>query len=235
MTFALKEIYIANEKNRDANVKFVSLIKEADPLYKFKNKPVKSRKILINSNETSDESLKNKYKDKIADKILKEDIDVDIEYAGKFIGDLDRIFLNAKSEILYSPPKIKDVFYNTKGEEIKKEDPKELMANIKNDSPPIKWTGKFFKREDVLKKFVITKSIQLKHVDGLTYEFLYDMAKTLDDKKSLVLLGGGNGKDPLIFQTNGTPYRGFLDGRIKKKQYQLILRLSNMELKKINL
>ena len=63
MTFALKEIYIANEKNRDANVKFVSLIKEADPLYKFKNKPVKSRKILINSNETSDESLKNKYKD----------------------------------------------------------------------------------------------------------------------------------------------------------------------------
>jgi hypothetical protein len=235
MTFALKEIYIANEKNRDANVKFVSLIKEADPLYKFKNKPVKSRKILINSNETSDESLKNKYKDKIADKILKEDIDVDIEYAGKFIGDLDRIFLNAKSEILYSPPKIKDVFYNTKGEEIKKEDPKELMTNIKNDSPPIKWTGKFFKREDVLKKFVITKSIQLKHVDGLTYEFLYDMAKTLDDKKSLVLLGGGNGKDPLIFQTNGTPYRGFLDGRINKKQYQLILRLSNMELKKINL
>ncbi|MBM5788161.1 MAG: hypothetical protein FJ375_05530, partial [Pelagibacterales bacterium] len=204
MTFALKEIYIANEKNRDANVKFVSLIKEADPLYNFKNKPIKSRKILINSNETSDESLKNKYKDKIADKILKEDIDVDIEYAGKFIGDLDRIFLNAKSEILYSSPKIKDVFYNTKGEEIKKEDPKELIANIKNDSPPIKWTGKFFKREDVLKKFVITKSIQLKHVDGLTYEFLYDMAKTLDDKKSLVLLGAGNGKDPLIFQTNGT-------------------------------
>ena len=27
--------------------------------------------------------------------------------------------------------------------------------------------------------------------------------------------------------------RGFLDGRINKKQYQLILRLSNMELKKI--
>jgi hypothetical protein len=59
------------------------------------------------------------------------------------------------------------------------------------------------------------------------------MAKTLEDKKSLILLGGGSGKDPLIFQTNGTPYRGFLDGRIKNKQYQLILRLSNMELNKI--
>jgi hypothetical protein len=37
----------------------------------------------------------------------------------------------------------------------------------------------------------------------------------------------------LIFQTNGNPYRGFLDGRVNKKQYQLILRLSNMELKKV--
>ena len=34
-------------------------------------------------------------------------------------------------------------------------------------------------------------------------------------------------------KTNVTPYRGFLDGRINKNQYQLILRLSNMELKKI--
>ena len=60
------------------------------------------------------------------------------------------------------------------------------------------------------------------------------MAKTLDDKKSLMFLGGGkSGKEPLIFQTNGSPYRGFLDGRINKKQYQLILRLSNMELKKL--
>ena len=40
-------------------------------------------------------------------------------------------------------------------------------------------------------------------------------------------------KEPLIFQTNGSPYRGFLDGRINKNQYQLILRLSNMELKKV--
>ena len=58
------------------------------------------------------------------------------------------------------------------------------------------------------------------------------MAKKLEEKKSLMFLGGGeSGKDPLIFQTNGCPYRGFLDGRINKNQYQLILRLSNMELK----
>jgi len=229
---ALKEIHIANEKKRDANVRFVSLIHEKDPTFTFKNKTIKNKRILINSDITSDNYLIEKYKNKLADNILSDNVDIDIETAGKYIGDIDRILFNSKNEILYSPPKIKEILYNQKGEEVKKQDPKEIIPNVRDDTPPLKWTGKFFKREEILKKFVITKSIQLRHVDGLTYEFLFDMAKTLEDKKSLMLLGGGSGKDPLIFQTNGTPYRGFLDGRIKNKQYQLILRLSNMELKK---
>ena len=233
MTIALKEIHIANEKNRDANVRFVSLLKESDPIYSYKNKSIKNKRILINSSETNDDYLINKFKDKLNQEIIKNDVDIDIEYAGKFIGDIDRILFNSKSEILYTPPKIKEILYNSKGDEIKKQDPQEITPNVRDDTPPLKWTGKFFKRQEVLKKFVITKSIQLKHVDGLTYEFLYDMAKTLDTKQSMILLGGGKGKDPLIFQTNGSPYRGFLDGRIKNKQYQLILRLSNMELRKI--
>ena len=231
---ALKEIHIANEKSRDANVRFVSLIKEADPKFAYKGKNIKNSRLLINSEENSDSNLIKNYKDSLAEKILKEDVDLDIEYAGKFIGDIDRILFNSKDEILYTAPELKEVFFNKEGEETKKQSPKEIIPNVRDDTPPLKWTGKFFKREEVLTKFVITKSIQLRHIDGLTFEFLYDMAKTLDDKKSLMFVGGGkSGKDPLIFQTNGNPYRGFLDGRVNKKQYQLILRLSNMELKKI--
>ena len=230
---ALKEIHIANEKKRDANVKFVSLIKESDPKFAYKGKSIKNSRLLINSDETSEKNLIKKYKNKLAQKILEEDVDLNIDYAGKFIGDIDRILFNSKNEILYTPPKIKEVVFNKEGKEIKKQNPKEIVPNVRDDTPPLKWTGKFFKREDILKKFVITKSIQLRHIDGLTFQFLYDMAKTLDNKKSLMFIGGGkSGKDPLIFQTNGNPYRGFLDGRINKKQYQLILRLSNMELKK---
>ena len=230
---ALKEIHIANEKKRDANVRFVSLIKESDPKFAYKGKSIKNSRLLISSDETSEDNLIKKFKNKLAQKILEEDVDLDIEYAGKYIGDIDRILFNSKNEILYTPPKIKEVVFNKEGKEIKKQNPKEIVPNVRDDTPPLKWTGKFFKREEILKKFVITKSIQLRHVDGLTFEFLYDMAKTLDNKKSLMFIGGGkSGKDPLIFQTNGNPYRGFIDGRIKKKQYQLILRLSNMELKK---
>ena len=230
---ALKEIHIANEKKRDANVRFVSLIKESDPKFAYKGKSIKNSRLLISSDETSEDNLIKKYKNKLAQKILEEDVDLDIDYAGKFVGDIDRILFNSKNEILYTPPKIKEVVFNKEGKEIKKQNPKEIVPNVRDDTPPLKWTGKFFKREEILKKFVITKSIQLRHVDGLTFEFLYDMAKTLGNKKSLMFIGGGkSGKDPLIFQTNGNPYRGFLDGRINKKQYQLILRLSNMELKK---
>ena len=232
---ALKEIHIANEKKRDANVRFVSLIKESDPKFAYKGKSIKNSRLLISSDETSEDSLIKKFKNKLAQKILEEDVDLDIEYAGKYIGDIDRILFNSKNEILYTPPKIKEVVFNKEGKEIKKQNPKEIVPNVRDDTPPLKWTGKFFKREEILKKFVITKSIQLRHVDGLTFQFLYDMAKTLDNKKSLMFIGGGkSGKDPLIFQTNGSPYRGFIDGRINKNQYQLILRLSNMELKKIN-
>ena len=230
---ALKEIHIANEKKRDANVRFVSLIKESDPKFAYKGKSIKNSRLLISSDETSEDNLIKKFKNKLAQKILEEDVDLDIEYAGKYIGDIDRILFNSKNEILYTPPKIKEVVFNKEGKEIKKQNPKEIVPNVRDDTPPLKWTGKFFKRGEILKKFVITKSIQLRHVDGLTFEFLYDMAKTLNNKKSLMFIGGGkSGKDPLIFQTNGNPYRGFIDGRIKKNQYQLILRLSNMELKK---
>ena len=206
---ALKEIHIANEKKRDANVRFVSLIKESDPKFAYKGKSIKNSRLLISSDETSEDNLIKKYKNKLAQKILEEDVDLDIEYAGKYIGDIDRILFNSKNEILYTPPKIKEVVFNKEWKEIKKQNPKEIVPNVRDDTPPLKWTGKFFKREDILKKFVVTKSIQLRHVDGLTFEFLYDMAKTLDDKKSLMFVGGGkSGKDPLIFQTNGNPYRG---------------------------
>jgi hypothetical protein len=59
------------------------------------------------------------------------------------------------------------------------------------------------------------------------------MAKELHDENVLVLVAGGEtGKEPLVMQRNGIPYRGFLEGRIDGEKYQLLLHLSNMELKR---
>ncbi|RLC12223.1 MAG: hypothetical protein DRI57_17965, partial [Deltaproteobacteria bacterium] len=71
-------------------------------------------------------------------------------------------------------------------------------------------------------------------VNGLTYDFLYDMAKQLHEKKSLMLVGSGKkGIQPLIFHDGGLPYRGFLEGRIRDDAYCLILHLTNLELKEL--
>ena len=78
---------------------------------------------------------------------------------------------------------------------------------------------------------LLLKKIQIHHSSSKAFDFLYDIAKLLQDKKSMMYLGGGAaGKDPLIFR--GTPFRGFLEGRVKKDSYSLVLHLSNLELKK---
>ena len=95
MTITLKEIHMSNEK-RDANVRFVSLIKENEPKLAYKGKSIKNSRLLISSDETSEESLIKQYKSKLAENILNNDVDVDIEYAGKFIGDTDKFYLTQR-------------------------------------------------------------------------------------------------------------------------------------------
>ena len=67
----------------------------------------------------------------------------------------------------------------------------------------------------------------------LTFDFLYDIARDLEAQNSLMVIGAGDkGAQPLVFQANGKPYRGFLEGKTRDKSYQLVLHLSEMELKK---
>ena len=95
------------------------------------------------------------------------------------------------------------------------------------------WTGRLVKKEDALRRFVFSSSLQIMHVNGLTYDFLFAMAKELDQAKSLMLLGAGkSGKEPLILRRGAIPYRGFLEGRVSGDKYALLLHLSNLELKR---
>ena len=82
------------------------------------------------------------------------------------------------------------------------------------------------------KKFVFSKHYQIRHINGLTFDFLFDIAKELSDKKVLMFVGAGEkGNEPLILNRGGIPYRGFLEGRVKDKSYCLMLHLTNLELK----
>ena len=98
---------------------------------------------------------------------------------------------------------------------------------------PITWTGRLIKKNDAIRRFVFSGKLQIVHVNGLTYDFLFGMAKELAEADSMMLLGAGkSGKDPLIFRRGATPYRGFLEGRIDGDKYILLLHLSKLELKR---
>ncbi len=86
----------------------------------------------------------------------------------------------------------------------------------------------------IFNKMVFSKKYQIKHINGLTYDFLFEMATELSEKNAIMMLGGGkSGKEPLVFSDGGKSYRAFLEGRIDGEKYCLILHLTDQELKGI--
>ena len=102
-----------------------------------------------------------------------------------------------------------------------------------NADLPVMWTGKKMSKRDAVRRFAFTRTVALAHTDGLSFDFLQGMAKELADSDQMVLIGAGKGgKQPLVLQENGSPYRAFLEGRVDGDKFALLLHLSHMELKR---
>lgn len=226
-------INISNAKGRDAVVALEGVMPKRDVRYvDEKGKPVMTRK-LLKTDVTHDlpELLKKKKKiEKIADDLIKGDPEIDIEMFGMYLADTSRVYVT-KAGIVHLVEEF-EVITNPDGTVRDRRPRKKLPQNL-NGEFPIRWSGKFIKKEEAIHKFVFTNKKQLVHVNGLTYDFLYDMAKELDKKKSLLFIRGGEkGNEPLVMNRGGKPYNAFLEGRVKKDSYLLIMHMSNMELKK---
>jgi hypothetical protein len=124
-----------------------------------------------------------------------------------------------------------EIVRNPDGSERERRPRKLRDTNIAGELP-LKWSGVFIKKEDACRKFVFSGKVQLHHINGLTYDFLFGMAQELEKQDSLMLLGAGpKNNQPLILRRGGSPYRGFLEGRTEGDKYALILHFSNLELK----
>lgn len=229
----MRKINIANEKGRNAEIGFIPFTQTKKVSYVDQlNKTVSNKKIIKATIQSSyPHILKENDGDpaKIAEALINSNPEIDLELVGKFIGKTSRVFIDSDSNLVYSINKTEKVF-NNKGELTEEREPRHLTANIISDIP-IKWSGKLFKKADVYNKFVFVRKYQLQHDSGLTFDFLFEMAKKLHDSNSLMLMGSGNGTGPLVFQDGGKPFRAFLEGRIQEDQYLLILHISNLELK----
>jgi hypothetical protein len=166
----------------------------------------------------------------LGDALVKGDPEVDLERTGGILRDTSRVYVDPDQKIVHAAS-VFDLVKNPDGSVKERRPHKPTESNVATETP-LKWSGKLFKKAEVFNKFVFSSKLQVVHVNGLTYDFLFEMARELELKESLLLVGAGpKSSQPLIFQRNGTPYRGFLEGRTQGEAYCLILHLSNMELK----
>jgi hypothetical protein len=169
-------------------------------------------------------------RDKIAQSLIEGDPEIDLEAFGSIMKETSRVFIDVEGKIVHRVQQF-EVIRNPDGTERERRPKKVAQPNAGTETP-LKWTGKLMKKKEIYNKFVFAGKRQIVHVNGLTYDFLFGMAKELEDSQSLMLLGAGpKGNQPLVLQRGGQQYRGFLEGRTQGDKYCLILHLSNMELK----
>jgi hypothetical protein len=164
-----------------------------------------------------------------AELLIEEDPEIDLEAAGRRTGPTDHVLLDPDGRVLYVASEV-EVIYDRDGTELDRRLPTDTPANVDGDAPVV-WTGHMLPRAEAARRFAFSRNVQLRHVDGLTYDFLFAMARELHEAGSLVVVGAGpQGRDPILLERNGLPYRGFLEGCVEGDRYLLVLHLSHLEL-----
>ena len=230
----MPNINLRDKRNRDAVVRAETIGQSATVQYVDKDgSHVRLRKVLKATSEHGLDRLMAAAGDeaKLAEALAAGDTDVDAERVGMFLTDTSRVFVSEKGDIAFHIEQI-EIVRSPSGEEKERRPRRRPEPNVESEIP-ISWTGKLIKTDEAVRRFVFSSKLQIVHVNGLTYDFLYGMAKELAEAKSLMLLGAGkSGKDPLIFRRGSTPHRGFLEGRIDGEKYVLLLHLSKLEMKR---
>lgn len=230
----MRKLKLSNANKRDAEVTFGGIIDKPQIKYVLANgENYQTVKILKSPLQNQYDSLLKKFEtdENLTKALIQYDPEIDLELSGQFVKGAQKVLMDEEMMPVFKA-KIMEVVYNPDGT-IKEE---RIKANKESNifSTPISWTGKHFLISEIYNKFILGKKYQITHTNGLTFDFLFQMAKELHDKQAMMLLAGGvKGNEPLVFQDNGKPYRAFLEGRVKDKSYLLLLHLSNLELKPI--
>ena len=225
-------MHLANSGSRDATVIATSSKLEPGPAPGKEGQPVTFRRYVTAGEGKLHEDLAQGLGDDYAQALVDGDPEIDFDAVGRFIEGTQSILIGSAGEPLYCAPQVWEVTYAPDGSESDRRAPIDVAPTV-NDAIPVKWTGRKMSKTEMVHRVAVRRTLQLQHVDGVTYDFLFGMAKELADEGAVVLLGSGeDGKGPLVLQFNGVSYRGFLEGRVDGERYLLLLHLSNMELKR---
>ncbi|HBE71225.1 MAG TPA: hypothetical protein DDW52_24020 [Planctomycetaceae bacterium] len=227
------DINIANPKGRDAVVALESVI-SSEPVRWIDSsgrQAASARFVKATLDHGIDQLIaKHGALQKVGQAIIEGDPEIDLDHTGRQLRETARVVVDQNGQIVRNV-RFFEIIKEPDGSQRERR-PRELAEqNISSDTP-LKWTGVFIPKSQAVRKFVFAGKAQLQHVNGLTYDFLFAMAKDLEERRALMLLGAGpNSKQPLVLRRGGTPYRGFLEGRTDGDRYCLLLHFSNLELK----
>lgn len=165
------------------------------------------------------------------------DPELDIQIAGRLMRDATAVYLDpaASQPSIATEFKEVEIVYTPDGQEKERRPRVFRTANI-DTTAPLKIVRRLPAR-DCLTRFVFRAVQQLVHTDGLTFDFLHGLARSLQQSHTLALVGAGpKGAGPLVLRDGGTPFRAFLygeaEGSGEDARYRLLLLLSDQELKR---
>jgi hypothetical protein len=169
--------------------------------------------------------------------LIEGDPELDLQLAGRLMRDATAVYLDpaAATPTIATEFKEVEVVYTPDGQEKERRARVFRTANV-DTTAPLKIVRRLPTKE-CLTKFVFRGMQQLTHTDGLTFDFLFGLAKSLQDSQSMALVGAGpKGAGPLVLRDGGTPFRAFLFGEVEGSgddaRYRLLLLLSDQELKR---
>lgn len=224
-------IKLTDAKGRDASVALGGLKHSPSAVIGLPDHRLTFKRFVSATSERSHETLEQKLGENYGQHLVDGDPEIDLEQTGQFIDQTQTIYLDGDGDALLVEPEVVEILFDPQGEEKERRAPLDTLSNV-DAAAPVRWTGKNIPITEAVRRFAFQRRLQIFHVNGITFDFLFEIAKTLHDNQSLMLVGAGDkGTDPLIFRANGKPYRGFLHGRVDNKRFQLLLLLSAMELK----
>jgi len=230
----MPNVNLTNSNSRDAVVKAETIGVEEEVRYvDSEGQSAQTRKILKATVEQDYDALVAKHDDDpeaLGKALIDGDPEVDMETCGQFLWGVSKVYVNSSDGIVYRIEQ-QEIVRGPDGSVKETRARNRAEANVDVEIP-LTWTGRKIAKSDAVRRFVFASKLQIVHINGLTYDFLYGMAKELAEADSLMMVGGGSkGRDPLVFRRGSVPYRGFLEGRVDGEKYILLLHLSNLELK----
>src|SRR5262249_51212264 len=142
----------------------------------------------------------------VAQALIAGDPEIDLETVGGFLRDTRRVWVNSARQVVHALTH-REVVKNPDGSVRASRPHTPALSNL---AQPLLWSGKFIAREEAIHKYVFAGKRQIVHVNGLTYDFLYEIAHELETANALLVVGTGpKSNQPLILRKGALPYRGF--------------------------